>query len=248
MWPYDEASGMAFTPFDAKAGKPLSAFYRLNPNLWPDGAHVNGGRQYSAFMKSAHATAAQGIGCAGCHSPHAEGEGHLLRERVRAADLTIPTKAEDNTLCLSCHATRGPFASLTQRDVLGSTSVDAAAQEKMKKVVEAHTHHPYAPERTMGLSRCTTCHMVAGHGFDVIPPAMTLKYATNARGMINSCAAACHNNKADVWGYGFKGSARLNPSVAGTNVSTWMNPFDLTLATKLNAYFGDVGTWWKTGK
>jgi hypothetical protein len=247
-WPYDEASGTAFTPFEVKAGKPLSAFYAFNPNLWPDGAHVSGGRPYNAYKRSAHALAAQGISCTGCHSPHAEGEGHLLRQRIRVGDLSIPTKADDNTLCLSCHAARAPFASLTPRDVLDSTKNDAAAQEKIKKMVEAHTHHPYAPERTMGLSRCTTCHMAAGHNFDVIPPAMTVKYATNGRGMINSCAAACHNNKVDVWGYGFKGSAGRNPSIAGTNISIWTNPFDLTLATKLNAYFGDSGTWWKTRK
>ena len=66
--------------------------------------------------------------------------------------------------------------------------------------------------------------------------------------MINSCAAACHNNQADVWGYGLKGSAGLSPSIAGTNVTAWTNPFDLKLATKLKAYFGDGGTWWNTGK
>jgi hypothetical protein len=244
-WPYNEASGTTFTPFDARAGKPLSAFYISSSNLWPDGVHVNGGRQVNAYRTSAHARA---FGCTGCHNPHAEGEGHLLRESIKAANLTIPTKVDDNTLCLSCHAARGPFASFTQRDVLDSTRNDAKAQAKIKRTVEAHTHHPYAPERTMGLSRCTGCHMAAGHNFDVIPPAMTVKYATNGRGMINSCAAACHNNKADVWGYGFKGSAGLNPSIAGTDVSTWTNPFDLTLATKLKAYFGDGGIWWNTGR
>jgi hypothetical protein len=247
-WPYDEANGRNFTPFELQAGKPLSAFYNFNPNLWPDGAHVNGGRPYNAYKTSAHALAAQGLACTACHSPHAEGEGHLLRQHIRTAGLSIPTRVEDNTLCLSCHAARGPFASLTPQDVLASTENDAAAQDKIKKLVEAHTHHSYAPERSMGLSRCTTCHMAAGHGFDVIPPTMTLKYANNGKGMINSCAAVCHNNKVDVWGYGFKGSAGRNPSTAGTNVSTWTNSFDITLATKLKEYFGDSGTWWKTGK
>jgi len=244
-WPYNDASGKAFTPFDTRDGKPLSAFFALNINLWPDGAHVNGGRQYGAYQKSAHARA---NGCTGCHNPHAEGEGHLLRQSIQAANLTIPTKVDDNTLCLSCHAARGPFASFTQQDVLDSARNDAKAQDKIKRAVKAHTHHSYAPERTMGLSRCTGCHLAAGHGFDVIPPAMTLQYATNGRGMINSCAAACHNNKANVWGYGFKGGAGLNSSVAGTNVSSWTNPFDLTLAAKLKAYFGDGGIWWNTGR
>jgi hypothetical protein len=52
----------------------------------------------------------------------------------------------------------------------------------------------------------------------------------------------------DVWGYGFKGSVGRNPSTAGTNVSVWTNPFDLTLALKLKEYFGDDGAWWKTRK
>ena len=247
-WPCNDVSGTAFTPFDIRAGKVLSASFNLTPNLWPDGVHVNGGRPFSAYKTSAHATAAQGVSCTGCHDPHAEGEGHLLRESIKAGNVTISTKVDDNTLCLSCHAARGPFASFTQRDVLASTRNDAKAQDKIKRTVEAHTHHPYAPERAMGLSRCTGCHMAAGHNFDAISPAMTLKYATTGRGMLNSCAAACHNNKADVWGYGFKGSSGLNPSISGTNVSAWTNPFDLKLATKLKAYFGEGGVWWNTAK
>jgi hypothetical protein len=79
-------------------------------------------------------------------------------------------------------------------------------------------------------------------------PAMTLQYAGCGRGMINSCAVSCHNSKVDVWGHGFKGGAGRNPSAAGTNPTTWTNPFDMTLATKLKIYFGEAGKWWKTGK
>ena len=119
---------------------------------------------------------------------------------------------------------------------------------QIARAVEAHTHHPHAPERTIGLSRCTGCHMAAGHNFDAISPDMTLKYATVGQGMLDSCAAGCHNNKVDVWGYGIKGTRGLQPSIMGTSISTWNNPFDLTLATKLKAYFGDGGVWWNTRK
>jgi mono/diheme cytochrome c family protein len=247
-WPCNDANGTYWTPFDVRAGKPISAFYTLTPNLWPDGVHVNGGRPFNAYKTSAHASAAPAVSCSGCHDPHVEGEGHLLRQTITTANLTIPTKVDDNTLCLSCHAARGPFAAFARRDVLDSTRKMASAQDKIEKTVEAHTHHPYAPERAMGLSRCTGCHMAAGHNFDVISPAMTLKYTTTGRGMINSCAASCHNNKVDVWGFGFKGTIGLNPSTTGTNVSTWINPFDIKLATKLKVYFGDGGTWWNTRK
>ena len=243
-WPLDEATNATFTPFDAKAGKPLTAFYAFNPNMWPDGTHVAAGRLFNAYKMSAHAKT---VGCTTCHNPHAEGEGHLMRGAIRVGNLRIPTKVSDNSFCLSCHAAKGTFASLTAQDIIDGAQ-DAKAKDRIETTVEAHTHHPYAPEREMGLSRCTTCHLAAGHGFDVIPPAMTLQYASSGRGMINSCAAACHNNKADVWGYGFKGGAGRNPSDSGTNPTTWTNPFDTTLAKKLKTYFGEAGTWWKTGK
>ncbi len=241
-WPFDEAAAAIFTPFDAKAGKPLTAFYAFNPTMWPDGKHVNGGRPFGAYMTSEHSKT---LACTACHDPHSEGEGHLLRGTMRSNNLRIPTKVDDNSLCLSCHAAKGPFASLAAQDLIDS-SQNARAKDKIATAVEAHTHHPYAPERELGVSRCTSCHMAAGHGFDVIPPAMTLQYASSGRGMINSCAAACHNNKVDVWGYGFKGGAGRNPSAAGTNPSTWTNPVDVTLAAKLKAFFGDAGSWWKT--
>ncbi|HYM59373.1 MAG TPA: cytochrome c3 family protein [Thermoanaerobaculia bacterium] len=248
-WPYNDATGTNWTPFDAKAGTSLSSFYTLTSTLWPDGIHVNGGRPFNAYKNSLHATfAPHMVGCPDCHDPHAEGEGHLLRETMVEANLTIPTNADDNTLCISCHATHGPFAGFTQQDVLDSTKGVTTALDKIAKTVEAHTHHPYAPERTMGLSRCTGCHMAAGHNFDAISADMTLKYATTGNGMINSCAAGCHNNRVDVWGYGIKGATGINPSITGTNVSTWTNPFDVTLATKLKAYFGDGGAWWNTHK
>ena len=41
-------------------------------------------------------------------------------------------------------------------------------------------------------------------------------------------------------------SRLLDSSVSGTNAITWSNPFDLTLALKLKAYFGTSGTWWNT--
>lgn len=35
-------------------------------------------------------------------------------------------------------------------------------------------------------------------------------------------------------------------SISGTNATAWTNPFDLTLAKKLNTYFGPGKIWWNT--
>lgn len=246
-WPMNDATGTHWTPFDAKAGTALANFYTSNAKLWPDGVHVNGGRPYDQYKASAHATfAAHTVSCPDCHDPHVEGEGHLLRESIVNRSITVKTSAEDNTLCLSCHATHGAFANVTTQDIADSANGVAAATDKVAKTVETHTHHPYAPERTMGLSRCTGCHMAAGHNFDAISPEMTVKYATTGNGMINSCAAGCHNNGVDVWGNGIKGTSALNPSMTGTNVSNWNNPFDVKLANTLKTFFGEGGSWWNT--
>ena len=39
-------------------------------------------------------------------------------------------------------------------------------------------------------------------------------------GIINSCAAACHNNKANLLGCGTTGGQGMKPSVSGTNAGT----------------------------
>ena len=242
-WPVNDATGTDWTPADAKAGTPLSNFYTDAAVYWPDGVHPNGGRPYNAYKISAHATfAPHVVGCPECHDPHVEGEGMLIREESLQGTLLIKTSAEDNSLCLACHATHGPFADFTKQDVADMKSGKPEALDKIAKVSEKHTHHPYAPERMMGLSRCIGCHMPGGmHNFDAISPEMTLKYKDvkvgTTMGQTNSCAAGCHNQRVDIYNYGIKGTA-----------TGWNNPFDLKLATALKAYFGEGGIWWDTKK
>ena len=241
-WPFNDATGTNWTPLDAKAGTPLSSFYTDAVTYWPDGVTPNGGRPFNSYKISNHATfQAHTVGCPDCHDPHNEGEGALVRETSVQGTLTIKTSAEDNSLCLSCHATHGPFADFTKQDVADMTNGKAEAFDKIAKVAEKHTHHPYAPERIMGLSNCTGCHMTAGHTFKAISPEMTLQYKDvkvgNTTGMINSCANGCHNNRVDIYNYGIKGTQ-----------TGWANPFDLKLATALKAYFGEGGAWWDTKK
>lgn len=232
-WPYNDATNTRFVP----GTMALKDFYTMAGTLFPDGKHYNGGRPYNSFSISAHANfAAHTVGCPECHDPHAEGEGMLIRETMTEDNYKIPTSAEDNTLCLSCHAKYGPFADFNRGDVYDMTQGSKVAQAKIAVSVENHTHHPYAPDRMMGLSRCTGCHMSAGgHSFDVLGPESTLQYSDKGTGMANSCANGCHNTQVNIFGLGIK------PSAAGYN-----NPFDLSLAKSLKPYFGDGGSWWNT--
>lgn len=235
-WPYDDATNTNWTPFDAKNGNPLSRFYIDTNGKFPDGKTANGGRPYYSYTTSGHATfTAHQVGCPECHDPHDEGEGMLIREMTVQDNLQIHTSVEDNTLCLSCHAKYGPFAALTRADIQ-EMHAKPEVFDKVAKVVEQHTHHPVAPERMMGLSRCTGCHMsvyAGSHQFTPVSPEETLKYQDKG-GMANSCTG-CHNNGVNVFGLGVKGSA-----------TTWNNPFDANLAKTLKYYYGENGIWWKT--
>jgi len=226
-----------WTPFDAKAGNPLASFYTDVTTKFPDGKTQSGGRPYYGYTTSAHATfSAHQVGCPECHDPHEEGDGMLIREVTVQDNLTIKTSAHDNTLCLSCHAKYGPFAELTRADIQ-VMNTDAPTFDKVAKVVEKHTHHPFAPERMMGLSNCVGCHMsviTGSHSFAAVSPDETLKYQDKG-GMSNSCANGCHNNRVDIFNIGVKGSK-----------TGWANEFDVKLSKELQKYFGKDGIWWKT--
>jgi hypothetical protein len=238
-WPFNDATMTNWTPFDAKNGTALANFYTDTTAKFADGKTQSGGRPYYGYTQSAHATfSLHQVGCPECHDAHEEGEGMLIREKVVQDGNEIHTSVEDNTLCLSCHAKYGPFAELTRTDIK-DMNTKAEVFDKVSRVVEKHTHHPVAPERMMGLSRCTGCHMSVysgSHQFTAVGPEQTLKYQDKG-GMANSCAAGCHNNKVDVFGLGVKGTA-----------SGWANPIDVKLSNELKTYFGENGIWWKTDK
>ena len=242
-YPYNEATNTFWTPTDRKNGVPLSQYYQTMPgapNMWPDGITPNGGRPYNQYAISNHATfAPHVVGCPECHDPHHEGEGMLIREEMDiSATQTVKTAVEDNTLCLSCHATHGPFASFTKQELAEALTGKAEAGAKIANAVSAHTKHPYAPTRMMGLSRCVDCHMTAagGHTFKAISPADTVKYADKG-GMANSCASGCHQNRVDIFNFGVKGTG-----------TTYGTAFDVKLAKELAKYFGEDGIWWNTKK
>jgi hypothetical protein len=165
----------------------------------------------------------------------------MVVTRIEDEGLSIPTSTDNNTLCLACHATHGAFEEITKEQVAEyDDNLDHIAN-----VVAAHTNHPYAPTRMMGLSRCTKCHMpkiqksaidydIHSHTFEPIAPEKTVMYQEQG-GMPNACAVSCHSMKVNSFGLG------LDP-----NFSDWAETFDVLNAHELMKYFGPGGAWWDT--
>jgi len=188
------------------------------------------------MQRSGHAK----LRCSDCHDPHAQVNAPQIVTQRSEGGIVIATRHEDNTLCLSCHASKGPFKNIS-KPMVAKYAENVAA---IGAVVSAHTHHAYAPDRAMGLSRCTGCHMPAiaaaehesplhTHQVKVVPPEKTMRYQDKG-GMPNACAASCHGDKVNLWGYGLK----ANPVI-------WNQPTDVKTATKLMEYYGPEGKWWK---
>jgi len=221
---------------------PLTDFYEDHAGLWPDGVTSKKHHQQheDLYQSSKPTFQFHPVKCVECHSPHQGGK-HMVVTSIEDEGLTIATENDNNTLCLACHASHGDFEEISKEQV--AEYYDNL--DLIENVVSAHTNHPYAPERSMGLSRCSKCHMaktaksaitwdIHGHTFETIPPEKTLMYQEDG-GMPNSCAASCHSLKVDSFGLG------LDPSIAA-----WNDAHDVELAMKLEMYFGPGGHWWDT--
>ncbi len=239
-WPYHDDADQEW---NVSLGEPLADYFVSNNEFWPDGiSSYEHNQHYSELNRSAHMTNPyHKVRCFDCHDPHGRDQDFQIRTSLVEDDLTIATSDKDNTLCLACHATHGPFESITPEMVQNYEE----NLPEIGKVVSAHSHHPYGADRSMGLSRCTLCHMTAvantniesvlrDHSFEVLPPEKTLAYQEEG-GMPNTCADSCHNTRVNLWNYG------LDPSEL-----IWNDPFDVTNATKLQEYFGPAGKWWDT--
>ncbi len=236
-WPYDETAQQSWIP----GSGPLASYYTDAEVWWPDGKTGEDTSQYPEFYKSTKPTFQfHPVRCTDCHDSHKPTSNPAqVVESISTGGLTIATSVQDNTLCLACHVTHGPFASITLQQVADYTNNRSA----IGNVVEAHSHHPYGPERTMGLSRCTQCHMAQtqgpddalalhGHTFEAISPQKTLKYQDQG-GMPNSCAVSCHSTLVNSFGLG------LTP-----DLHSWDKQYDKDLANALLKYYGPGGLWW----
>ncbi|MBL8218804.1 MAG: hypothetical protein JNL62_06230 [Bryobacterales bacterium] len=244
-FPWNESANEGFAE---NIGDDLYGKYFVDKHgLWPDGKESRQHhQQFQDFMTSAKwEYPFHKVTCYECHDPHT-GDAKNIRKKMvvdgtAGAKLEIATRVEDNSLCLACHAGFGPFATLARADIVNIQ----ANRAKIAPVVAAHSKHPYEPEKLLGLSRCTECHMakvassgdpydMSTHTFKVITPTQTLATADKG-GMPNSCASSCHRALAEAHG--------LRRDSSLTN---WTEPADLELARFLERYYGPEGIWWKT--
>ncbi|MBI4910936.1 MAG: hypothetical protein HY820_45420 [Acidobacteria bacterium] len=246
-FPYDESTKEE--PSIGMTTEVWERFFSAKPGVYPDGSTSRQHhQQLNDFMKSAKwEFEFHKVTCAECHDVHNSKPSQIRQTmEVDGSDgkkLKVSVKLEDNTLCLACHAGFGPFEGLKREDIANIE----ASRPKIANVVEAHTYHPYEPERTVGLSRCTECHMaktassgapydISGHSFAVVPPEKTLNTLKDG-GMPNSCAARCHRPLSTLYGL-----------PADSSLATWTEESDRALAEFLTTFYGPDGVWWKTGE
>ena len=222
--------------------EPLTDFYVDKAGLWPDGVTSRQHhQQYNDLYQSSKPTFPfHPLKCVECHSPHRGGK-HMVVTRIEEDGLTISTANDNNTLCLACHATHGAFEDITPEEVAEyDDNID-----HIGNVVAAHSNHPYAPERSMGLSRCSKCHMpktaksainydIHGHTYEAIAPEKTIMYQAQG-GMPNACAVSCHAQKVNSLGLGYD-----------PDIGDWDAQFDVDLAEGLMYWYGPGGLWWDT--
>ncbi len=240
-FPYDEAEQAHWIP---GSGEDFQDYWTDNASRWPDGVNSRKSeQQWQDFYESSKPTYPyHPVRCSECHEPHhVTANEHQVIDSLDEGGLLISISTDNNTLCLACHATHGPFEDITPDMVADYGEY----RDEIGSVISAHTHHPYAPERTMGLSRCTTCHMpkvatsavafdIHSHTFEPIAPEKTLMYQDQG-GMPNACGVSCHSQKVNLWGFG------ISP-----DITVWDSAFEVQNANQLMQYFGPGGLWWDT--
>lgn len=116
-------SGLTAVPYDGATGK------------FVNGVAASGHHQQWHDLDSGPHGAASGITCFSCHDPHKSNSGNI-KTSAKVDGVTVATKSTDNSLCLSCHAGNGVFATVSAADVAG-----IAAEPKVEAVMEAvYTH------------------------------------------------------------------------------------------------------------
>jgi predicted CXXCH cytochrome family protein len=258
-YPKNEADNTYFNPADST--KPLSMFLDMSkapntpggPGTWPDLLTARQHhQQYQEFLGSAHYNNPfVEVVCFTCHDPHPSVPGeHLLRDSITVGSEVFAVDNDNNTLCLSCHATHGPFANIPKAWVHDPVTY----KDSIGFVVNQHSKHSvYDPENNLstgGIGRCSKCHLaktatsakaydIHSHRFEVISPVNTLNYqnvSSPTQGMLNTCAASCHRNPSG-------GTASVPTFGIGTDptLTDWREPTDIALADTLWRYWQNWG-------
>lgn len=254
-YPKDELTNTYFNPQDTT--RPLSQFMNFStppnqaggPGTWPDLVTARQHhQQYQEMLGSKHYDNPWvEITCFTCHASHSNStRDHQLRDSLDVDGEKFEVENDNNTLCLSCHATHGPFSNMPKAWVHDPV----AYKDSIGAVVNQHTKHfLYDPENllsTGGSGRCSKCHMtktavtaksydIHTHTFAVVPPIQTLRYSnvtSPTKGMLNSCAASCHRNPS--------GSTATVPSfgiASDPTLTDWTEATDLSLADTLWQYW-----------
>jgi hypothetical protein len=153
---------------------------------------------------------------------------------------------DNNTLCLSCHATHGPFEGIQKAWVMNPTLYHDSIGAVVKQHDKHNIYDPLNALNTGGSGRCSKCHLtktattaksydIHSHTFAVISPAKTLQYSgvsSPTLGMLNSCAASCHRNPS--------GSTSTVPTFGiptDSTLTNWKQGSDLALADTLFRYW-----------
>jgi len=241
-FPFDDANLTSWVPGDLVAD-----FYTDGGGDWPDGKHSKQHhQQFLDFYESEKPTFEfHKVACYECHDVHNTVK-HNIREQIVEEDslgapITINTTNDDNTLCLSCHATHGDFAAIPTEWVADAVT----HRDHIAAVVTQHTHHPYDPDGATSASRCSKCHNpkvaksavaydIHSHTFEPIPPRKTEIFQSSGSGMPNACAVSCHMQTGMTFGIDF----------SGDNLTSWNEATDLALADTLMHYYGPNGVWW----
>ncbi len=242
-YPFDDDNLTGWAPGDLVAD-----LYSDGTGDWPDGSSVKHHQQFNDFITTDKWNFQfHPVTCYECHDIHNEVKHHIREEIIEedstGAEIAVATDNDDNTLCLACHATHGPFENIPVEWVADYDNhiTDIAP------IVSAHTKHLYDPTGT-GSSRCSKCHNpkisksavaydVHSHTFTALSPELTKFYQPEG-GMPNSCAVSCHMKDGfPQFGIDFTGDALTN----------WGESADLAMADTLLHYFGPGGVWWDTG-
>ncbi|NOX18656.1 MAG: T9SS type A sorting domain-containing protein [Chlorobi bacterium] len=245
-YPFDDASLTRWTPQDIIDGELTSDYYDFMPGLWGDNSNSSAHHQQflDLYQSEKPTFEFHKVTCIDCHDAHGSENEHMIVEDREEEDsngnpIVVNTEPDNNTLCLSCHATHGDFEDISVEMVADyANNVDGIGT-----IVSAHTHHPYDPEGN-GASRCTKCHMpkvaksaikydIHSHTFEAIPPEKTKIFD-----MPNSCAVSCH-------GVAGNPAGDFDIGITEADFTDWGGANQQLLADKLMEYYGPDGTWWQ---
>ena len=156
-------------------------------HTWPDQKHGRAhAQELPEFLRSAHAdNPYEKITCSSCHDSHGlrGGPASFVADDFDISHLGYA----DNTLCLACHATHGPFGEIGIEDV--ATLQAFAGRDVTRAGV------PFAPEAAdIALTRDRVARVVAEHMQDEVGMGGALYTPTDADMPVGSCNS-CHMAK-----------------------------------------------------